>query len=85
MIEDDELLEKHNTNCDKVTIHINKELDSEHVYNKKRFETKIKSYGGEVTNFYNKGIPKVDSNHIFLAVINLDSALKITIINKFFA
>ena len=26
--------------------------------------------------FYNKNIPKVDSNHTFLAVINLDSALQ---------
>ena len=26
--------------------------------------------------FYNKNIPKVDSNHTFLAVISLDSALQ---------
>ena len=29
----------------------------------------------EITNFYDKKIPKVDSNHTCLAVINLDSAL----------
>ena len=38
-------------------------------------ETKIKSYGDEVTDFYDKEIPKVDSNYTCLAVINLDSAL----------
>ena len=39
-------------------------------------KTKIKSYGDEVTDFYDKRISKVDSNHTCLAVISLDSALK---------
>ena len=39
-------------------------------------KTKINSHGDEVTDFYNKSIPKVDSNHTCLAVISLDSALK---------
>ena len=39
-------------------------------------KTKIKSYGDEVTDFYNKEIPKEDSNHTCLAVISLDSAAK---------
>ena len=38
-------------------------------------KTKIKSYGDEVTDFYNKEIPKMDSNHTCLAVMSLDSAL----------
>ena len=38
-------------------------------------KTKIKSHGDEVTDFYDKRIPKVDSNHTCLAVITLDSAL----------
>ena len=38
-------------------------------------KTKIKSYGDEVTDFYYQETPKVDSNHTWLAVINLDSAL----------
>ena len=38
-------------------------------------KTKIKSYGDEVTDFYDKEFPKVDSNHTCLAVISLDSAL----------
>ena len=37
---------------------------------------KIKSHGDEVTDFYDKKIPMVDSNHTCLAVISLDSALK---------
>ena len=39
-------------------------------------KTKIKSYDDEVTDFSNKIILKVDYNHIILAVISLDSALK---------
>ena len=39
-------------------------------------KTKIKSHSDEVTGFYDKEIPKVDSNHTCLAVISLDSALK---------
>ena len=39
-------------------------------------KTKIKSHGDEVTDFYDKKIPKVDSSHTCLAVISLDSALK---------
>ena len=35
----------------------------------------MKSYGDEVTDFYDKEIPKIDSNHICLAVISLDPAL----------
>ena len=39
-------------------------------------KTKIKSHGVEVTDFYDKKIPKVDCNHTCLALISLDSALK---------
>ena len=39
-------------------------------------KTKIKSQGDEVTDFCDKKIPKVDSNHTCLAVITLDSAVK---------
>ena len=39
-------------------------------------KTEIKSYGDEVTDFYEKKIPKVDSNHNCLAVTRLDSSLK---------
>ena len=39
-------------------------------------KTKIQSHGDEVTDFYDKKIPKLDSNHTCLAEISLDSALK---------
>ena len=39
-------------------------------------KTKIKSHGDEVRDFYDKEIPKVDSDHTCLAVISLDCVLK---------
>ena len=85
-IEDDNLLEKYNTIWDKFNANIKVELDNEPVYNKNFLKTKIKSFGDEVIDFYNKEIAKVDSNCACLAVTNLDSALKKvkTIIHKDF-
>ena len=54
LIEDDKLLEKYNTIWDKVSADIKREFDSEPVYNKNYLKTKIKSYGDEVTDFYDK-------------------------------
>ena len=68
-------LEKYHTNWDIVSADIKKEFDSEPVYDKTFLKTKIKSCGDEVTDFHDKEIPKVDSNHICLAAISLDSAL----------
>ena len=76
LIEDGDLLEKHNTIWDKVSADIKKEFDSEPIYNKKFLKTKLKSHCDEVTDIYDKEIPKADSNHPCLAVISLDSALK---------
>ena len=39
-------------------------------------KAKTKYPGDEVTDFYDKKNPKVDSNHTCLPVISLDSALK---------
>ena len=39
-------------------------------------KTKIKSHGDEVTNFYDKKIPKLDPNYTCLALISLESALR---------
>ena len=36
-------------------------------------KTKIESHGNEVTDFYDKKIPKLDSNHTCLTAISLDS------------
>ena len=71
LIEDDGLLEKYNTIWDKVSADIEKEFDSEPVDNKNHLKTKIKSHGNEVTDFYDKKFPKLDSNHTSLAVISL--------------
>ena len=39
-------------------------------------KTKIKSHSDKNTDFCDKKIPKVGSNHTCLAIIDLDSALK---------
>ena len=75
-IEDDDLFEKYNTIWDKVSSDIKKEFDGEPVYNKKCENQNKILWCHEVTDFYNEEIPKVDSNHICLAVLSLDSALK---------
>ena len=38
----------------KISTDIKNKFDSEPVYNKNYLKTKIKSYGNEVTDFYNK-------------------------------
>ena len=76
LIEDDDLLEKYNTIWDEVSADIKREFDSEPVYNKEYLKTKIKSHGDEVTDFYDKEIFKVGSNHTCLVVISLDFVLK---------
>ena len=50
------------------------EFDSEPVYSKEFLKTKIKSRVDEVTETYEKEIPKVDSNQTSLAVISLNSS-----------
>ena len=74
-IKDDDLLEKYNTICDKVSADIKKQFDSEPAYNKIFLKIKMKSNGDEVKDFYDKKISKIDSNHTCLAVISLDSSL----------
>ena len=69
----------YNTIWDKVSAYIKKEFDiiGFPVYSKFFFlKIKEKPWVDEVTDFYNKEIPNVDSRHSFLAVIILDSALK---------
>ena len=74
--EDHDLLEKYNTIWDKVSADIKREFDSKPFYNKKILKTKTTFYYDEVTDFYDKEIPKVESNHTYFAIISLDSALK---------
>ena len=70
LIEDYDLLKKCNTIWDKVSTDIKKKFDSKPVCNKKLLKTKKKSHDDEVTDFYDKEIPKVDSNNAFLSVIS---------------
>ena len=60
---------------DKGSADIKKESDSELIFNEKKLKTKINSYVDEVKNFYDKKIPNVVSDHAYLPVISLDSAL----------
>ena len=76
LIEDDDLLGKHNTIWNKISPDIKKEFYSEPVYNKEFLKTKIKSSGDEVTGFSDKKIPQVDYYQTCLAVISVDSAFK---------
>ena len=76
LIEDDDLLEKYNIIWDIVSADIKKEFVGEPVYNKDYLKTQIKYYGNKVTNFDDKEIPGLDSNHTYLAVVTLGSTLK---------
>ena len=76
LIEDYDVLKKYNTIWDKVSANIKKEFDSEPVYNKNCLKTKMKSHSNKITDFYDKKIPRLDSNQTCLAVITFDSALK---------
>ena len=67
---------KYNTVWDKVSADIKKQFDSEPVYKKNLLKIKVKSHGDQVTDFYGKKIPKLDSNHTCLAVSSFDPTLK---------
>ena len=60
----------------KIIANTKKEFGSKPVYNKEFLRTKINVHNDEVADFYNKEMPKVDSNYTCLAVINLYSTLK---------
>ena len=75
LIKDDDLLEKYSTIWDKVSADVKKEFDKNLSTIKNFLETKIKSHGDEVTDFYDKEIPKAESNQTFVAVISLECAL----------
>ena len=75
LIEDNDLLEKYNTNWDKISADIQK-IDSKPIYCKECIKTRIRSHGDGVTDFYHERIPKVYPNHSCLAVISFDSALQ---------
>ena len=54
---------RNNTIWDKVSGELEKEFDSKPVHNKHFLKTNIKSHGNKVTDFCDKKIPTVGSNH----------------------
>ena len=64
-------MEKYNTIWNKVSTNIKKEFDSK-PFSFFFFENQNK--GDKATDFHNKEIPKVGSNHTCLAAISSDSA-----------
>ena len=67
---------ENNTIWDKVSVDIKKELHNVPVYNNFFLKSKIMSHDDEITDFYDKEIPKANSVHTCLVVISLDSALR---------
>ena len=54
-----------------------KGFDSELVNNNKYFKTKVKSYGGKITNFHDDKFPKEGSQYLCLLVILIDAVFGI--------
>ena len=75
-IKGDKLFKKHIEIWNKVSNNIEKEFDSELIYNNKYLKTEIKSYGDEATDFYDNEMPKVACSYTCLAVITIDFVLK---------
>ena len=67
LIHDDDLLK---------SFDIKKEFYCKLVYNETALKTKIKSYGDEARDFYDKEIPRISSVYTCLAVINVNFAIK---------
>ena len=65
LTEEDDVLKKYKTIQDKIVADIKKEFNSQPGYNKNFLKTKIKSHGDEVTDFFNKKRPKIDSSYLF--------------------
>ena len=76
LIENDDLLRKYNTICDKVISDIRKILIASLSTTKKILETKIKYLNDEATNFHNKEISEACFDYTCFAVISADSSLK---------
>ena len=55
---------------------IREEFDCRPINNKKFLKTKIRSYGGEATDFCNKKMPTLGSSYIYLAVISINFVCK---------
>ena len=86
LIEDEDLLEKHNNTWDKVSANIKREFNREPVYYNIFLKTKVKSYEDEATDFPNKEMLKKGCNYTCLEVITIGFGLikEKTIIHKCF-
>ena len=60
--DDDDLLEKYVLSGIKSVLISKRNFYNKPLYDKNFLKTKIKSHGDKVTNFYDKEIPKADSN-----------------------
>ena len=60
--DDDDLLEKYVLSGIKSVLTSKRNFYNKPLYDKNFLKTKIKSHGDKVTNFYDKEIPKADSN-----------------------
>ena len=60
--DDDNLLEKYVLSGIKSVLISKRNFYNKPLYDKNFLKTKIKSHGDKVTNFYDKEIPKADSN-----------------------
>ena len=70
LIKDDKLLKKYNKIWKKVKNSIDKDFNSDPVYNEKCLKAKIKSYYGKInTNFHNNKIPNEGAHCVCLSVI----------------
>ena len=75
LIEDEDLLDKHNNTWDKVSANIKREFNREPVYYNIFLKTKVKSYGDEATDFPDKEMVKKSCNYTCLEAITIDSGL----------
>ena len=77
LIEDDEILKKHNEISKKFENSPKKEFDSEPVYNENFLNAKIKSYNGKInTHFHDNKVQKEGFQFICLLVILIDSVFR---------
>ena len=71
-IKDDDLVKKYNNTWNEASNSIKKGLDWEPIYNKNLLKTKLRSYGGEATDFHDEEMLQAGSNYICLEVTLID-------------
>ena len=74
-IEDEKLLNAYNKVWDKVSNIMQKEFDSESMYNKKYLKTQIKSYGDKINIIFHDNIRSEERSR-FACLLVIDSVFK---------